>query len=83
MKERTTDNKNEILLYEDQPIRAAWDEEMGEWYFSIVDVISILTDSPNPQTYWRVMIIQLKDEGNETVTCCNAMKMTEADGKSA
>ena len=81
MKERTKDNKNEILLYEDQPIRAAWDEEMGEWYFSIADVISILTDSPNPQTYWRVMKKRLKDEGNETVTCCNALKMTAADGK--
>jgi len=75
------DNKNTIQLYEDQPIRAAWDEEKGEWYFSIVDVIRILTDSPNPQTYWRVMKKRLKDEGNETVTCCNALKMTAADGK--
>ena len=75
------DNKNAIQLYEDQPIRAAWDEEKGEWYFSIVDVIRILTDSPNPQTYWRVMKKRLKDEGNETVTCCNALKMTAADGK--
>ncbi len=75
------DNKNAIQLYEDQPIRAAWDEEMGEWYFSIVDVIRVLTDSPNPQTYWRVMKKRMKDEGNETVTSCNALKMTAADGK--
>ena len=75
------DNKNAIQLYEDQPIRAAWDEETGEWYFSIVDVIRVLTDSPNPQTYWRVMKKRMKDEENETVTSCNALKMTAADGK--
>lgn len=52
-----------------------------ERYFAIVDVIAVLTDSPNPQTYWRVMKKRLKDEGNETVTNCNALKMTAADGK--
>ena len=62
-------------------IRTAWDEEKEEWYFSIVDVIAVLTDSPNPQTYWRVLKKRLKDEGNETVTSCNALKMTAADGK--
>ena len=72
---------NSIQLFENQPIRAAWDEEKEEWYFSIVDVIRILTESPNPQTYWRVMKKRLKDEGNETVTNCNALKMTAADGK--
>ena len=51
------------------------------WYFSIVDVVAVLTDSPNPQTYWRVLKKRLKDEGNETVTSCNALKMTAADGK--
>jgi len=70
-----------IQLFENQPIRAAWDEEKEEWYFSVVDVIRVLTDSPNPQTYWRVMKKRLKDEGNETVTNCNALKMTAADGK--
>ena len=54
-----------------------------ERYFAIVDVIAVLTDSPNPQTYWRVMKKRLKDEGNETVTNCNALKMTAADGKVA
>ena len=68
-------------MYEDQPIRAAWDEEKEEWYFSVVDVIRALTDSPNPQTYWRVLKKRLKDEGNETVTNCNALKMKAADGK--
>ena len=75
------ENKNAIQLFEDQPIRAAWDEEKEEWYFSVVDVVRVLTDSPNPQTYWRVMKKRLKDEGNETVTSCNALKMTAADGK--
>ena len=74
-------NTNAIQLFENQKIRTAWDEEREEWYFSIVDVIAVLTDSPNPQTYWRVMKKRLKDEGNETVTNCNALKMTAADGK--
>ena len=50
-----------IQLFEDRQIRTAWDEEKEEWYFSIVDVIEVLTDSPNPQTYWRVMKKRLKD----------------------
>ena len=74
-------NNNTIRLYEDKKIRTAWDEEQEEWYFAIVEVIAVLTDSPNPQTYWRVMKKRLKDEGNETVTNCNALKMTAADGK--
>lgn len=73
--------QDKIQLFEDQPIRAAWDSEQEEWYFSIVDVIRVLTDSPNPQTYWRVMKKRLKDEGNETVTNCNGLKMVAADGK--
>lgn len=70
-----------IQLFEDKRIRTAWDAEKEEWYFSIVDVVAVLTDSPNPQTYWRVLKKRLKDEGNETVTSCNALKMTAADGK--
>ena len=69
---------DKIQLFEDKRIRTAWDEET---YFSIVDVIAVLTDSPKPQTYWRVLKKRLKDEGNETVTSCNALKMTAADGK--
>lgn len=72
---------NKIQLFEGKRIRTAWDEEKEEWFFSIVDVIAVLTDSPNPQTYWRVMKKRLKDEGNETVTNCNGLKMTAADGK--
>ena len=70
-----------MQLFENRIIRTAWSEEEEEWYFSIVDVVAVLTDSPNPQTYWRVMKKRLKDEGNETVTNCNALKMTAADGK--
>lgn len=67
---------DKLQLFENKKIRTAWDEEQEEWYFSIVDVVAVLTDSPNPQTYWRVMKKRLKDEGNETVTNCNALKMT-------
>ena len=73
--------QDKIQLFENQPIRAAWDSEQEEWYFSIVDVIKVLTGSPNPQTYWRVMKKRLKDEGNDTVTNCNGLKMVAADGK--
>lgn len=73
--------KNSIKLFGDDKIRAIWDEDQEKWYFSIVDVIAALTESPNPQTYWRVLKKRLKDEGNETVTNCNALKMRAADGK--
>lgn len=73
--------KNSIKLFGDDKIRAIWDDEQEKWYFSIVDVIAVLTESPNPQTYWRVLKKRLKDEGNETVTNCNGLKMRAADGK--
>ena len=74
-------DNNQLQLFENKEIRTAWDEEREEWCFSVVDVVAVLTDSPNPQTYWRVMKKRLKDEGNETVTKCNALKMPAADGK--
>ena len=64
-----------IKLFEEKKVRSHWDDEKEIWHFAIVDVIAILTDSPNPQVYWRVMKKRLKDEGNETVTNCNALKM--------
>ena len=73
--------KNKIQLFEDQPIRTAWDEEAEEWYFSVVDVIRVLTDSKDSPAYWRKLKQRLKAEGNETVTNCHALKMTAADGK--
>ena len=64
-----------MQLFDDQPIRSAWNEKEEEWYFSVVDVVGVLTDSPNPQVYWRVMKKRLKDEGNETITNCNGLKL--------
>lgn len=72
---------NNIKLFENKQIRSVWNEDEETWYFSIVDVIAALTDSPNPQVYWRVLKKRLKDEGNETVTNCNALKMEAPDGK--
>ena len=74
-------NQEKLQIYDHQPIRTAWDEEQEEWYFSIVDVVGVLTESDNPQVYWRVLKKRLKEEGNETVTNCNALKMLSADGK--
>ena len=74
-------NKNSIKLFGDDKIRTIWDDEQEKWYFSVVDVVAVLTNSPNPQTYWRVLKKRLKDEGNETVTNCNGLKMRAADGK--
>lgn len=73
--------KNSIKLFGNDKLRAVWDEEQEKWYFSVVDVVAVLTESPNPQTYWRVLKKRLKDEGNETVTNCNGLKMPAADGK--
>jgi len=70
-----------IKLFESKRVRTHYDTEKEIWYFAIVDAVAILTDSPNPQVYWRVMKKRLKDEGNETVTNCNALKMVAPDGK--
>ena len=72
---------NKIQLFEDKRIRTAWDEEKEEWYFSIVDVVGVLTDSVDPAAYWRKLKQRLKAEGNETVTNCHGLKMTAPDGK--
>ena len=70
-----------IKLFESKKVRSVWDAEKGKWYFAIVDVIDVLTDSQNPQVYWRVLKKRLLAEGNETVTNCNGLKMSAADGK--
>ena len=72
---------NNVQLFEDKKIRTAWDEEQEEWYFSVVDVVAVLTDSANAPAYWRKLKQRLKAEGNETVTNCHGLKMTAADGK--
>lgn len=73
--------QNALQLFEDKKIRTLWDADQEKWFIAIVDVIAILTNSPNPQVYWRVMKKRLKDEGNETVTNCNGLKMLAPDGK--
>lgn len=73
--------KEALQLFNDRQIRTAWDDKEEKWYFSIVDVVAVLTDSANPQTYWRVLKKRLIDEGDETVTKCNAFKLRAADGK--
>ena len=70
-----------IQLFENATIRVAWDDEAEKYFFSVVDVIQVLTESANPQTYWRVLKKRLSDEGFETVTNCNALKLPAADGK--
>ncbi|MCX6146075.1 MAG: Bro-N domain-containing protein [Candidatus Kapabacteria bacterium] len=72
---------NAIQIFEDKKVRTIWDGDLEKWFISIVDVIEVLTESPNPQVYWRVLKKRLKAEGNETVTNCNGLKMKAPDGK--
>ena len=72
---------DQIQLFEDQRIRTAWDAQQEEWYFSVVDVVGVLTDSKDPTAYWRKLKQRLKEEGNQTVTNCHGLKMTAADEK--
>ena len=74
-------HRTEIKLFEERQVRSAWNEEEERWYFSIVDVVAILAESKDPQAYWRKLKQRLKQEGNETVTNCHALKMLAADGK--
>ena len=73
--------KQALQLFEQRKVRSVWDDQEEKWYFAIVDVVVVLTDSTNPQTYWRVLKNRLLKEGNETVTNCNAFKLKAADGK--
>jgi prophage antirepressor-like protein len=70
-----------IKLFEEKKVRTIWDEENEEWYFSVVDVVGILTDSPNARKYWSVLKTRLKQEGNETATNCSQLKLLMSDGK--
>ncbi|MDE5920832.1 MAG: Bro-N domain-containing protein, partial [Paramuribaculum sp.] len=72
---------NQIQIFNDRKVRTVWDNETDEWYFSVVDVVGVLTDSKDPATYWKVLKTRLKKEGNETVTNCNRLKLLAADGK--
>jgi hypothetical protein len=73
--------KQSIQLFEERNVRTIWDDVQEKWYFSVVDVIAILTDSPTPRNYWKVLKNRLKKEGNESVTNCNQLKLLAADGK--
>ena len=72
---------NEIKLFEGNQIRSIWDNEREEWYFSIVDIVGVLTESENPRKYWSVLKTRLKKEGNELATICSQLKMKATDGK--
>ncbi len=73
--------ENTIKIFEQKQVRSIWDQEKEKWFFAIVDVITILTESNNPQVYWRVLKKRMLSEGNETVTNCNGLKMQAPDGK--
>lgn len=73
--------KETLKLFEERKVRTVWDDEKEKWYFSIVDVVSVLTDSVDAAAYWRKLKQRLKEEGNETVTNCHGLKMKAADGK--
>ena len=73
--------ENAIKLFQDHRVRVQWDNEQEKWYFSIVDIIGVLTDSVNPNNYWKVLKSRLKKEGSELVTNCNQLKMESSDGK--
>ena len=70
-----------LKLFEERRVRTVWDDEQEKWYFSIVDVVSILTESTDGRKYWNKLKQRLKEEGNETVTNCHQLKMRAADGK--
>jgi len=73
--------KDSIKIFDEKKVRTVWDEETEEWYFSIIDVVNVLTDSPNPRKYWSVLKNRLKKEGSELTTICSQLKMPSADGK--
>lgn len=73
--------KEAIKIFEEKKVRTVWDDETEECFFSVVDVVAILTDSPNPSNYWKVLKHRLRKEGNESVTNCNQLKLPSTDGK--
>jgi hypothetical protein len=75
------ENNKLIAIFEDHPVRRAWVEKDEKWYFSVVDIIAILTDSIDPRKYWNKLPQRLRDEGSEVVTKCHQLKLTAKDGK--
>jgi hypothetical protein len=74
-------NQNALKLFENKKVRTLWDNDQEKWYLSIVDVVEVLTDSPNPRKYWSVLKTRLKKEGSQLATNCSQLKMQSADGK--
>ncbi len=75
------DKKTSVKLFEDYKVRTSWDREKETWYFSVVDIVRILTESINPNNYWKVLKNRLRKEGSQLVTSCNQLKMQSSDGK--
>ena len=73
--------RNQIQIFNEKKVRTGWDSDTEEWYFSVIDTIEILTDSPDPSAYWRKLKQRLKAEGNETMTNCHRLKLQAAEGK--
>ena len=73
-------NENGIKLFQNSQIRTKWDSDIEDYYFSVIDVVGVLTESKNPSQYWRTLKSRLKDEGWEGVTNCNRLKMLASDG---
>ncbi len=76
-----SEEKTQIRLFEEQKVRTIWNAEEEEWYFSVVDVVAVLTNSANPNNYWKVLKNRLKKEGSQLVTNCNQLKLPASDGK--
>ena len=81
MENRPMTKKEALQLFEEKRVRTIWDDEQEKWYFAIVDVCGVLTNSKDATAYWRKLKQRLKAEGNETVTNCHAFKLRAADGK--
>ena len=73
--------KETLQLFENKKVRSVWDAEAEKWYISVIDVVEVLTESVNPNNYWKVLKNRLKKEGNQSVTNCNQLKLQSADGK--
>ena len=75
------EKENSIKIFQNKEISTVWNSEEKDWYFSVVDIVSVLTDSENPRKYWSVLKTRLKAEGSEVTTNCSQLKMMSADGK--
>lgn len=81
MNEENMNEDNSIKLFENNKVRVQWNKKDENWYFSIIDVVAVLTNSPNPRKYWSVLKTRLKAEGSQLATNCSQLKMQSSDGK--